>query len=95
MLARGGYRGGRCPGGGLAGQGSYVTYTNARFDRRRDGQRIVYLPTYGLPALDADATRRWQGLGYEVRPVDVTTIYRMNGSLGCLVNVLARGNAAE
>jgi len=28
----------------LAGVGSYVTYTNALFDRRGD-QRIVYMPT--------------------------------------------------
>ena len=31
-----------------------------------------------------------RGQGFEVHPIDVTPIYRLNGSLGCLVNVLAR-----
>jgi hypothetical protein len=29
-------------------------------------------------------------LDIEVRPIDVSSIYRLNGSLGCLVNVIAR-----
>jgi hypothetical protein len=50
----------------------------------------VYLPVYNVPALDAEATRIYQALGYRVVPIDVSTIYKLNGSLGCLVNVLAR-----
>lgn len=77
----------------LAGAGSYVTYTNALFDREPGptGRPIVYLPTYGLPALDRAATELYRGLGYVVHPVDVSGIYQLNGSLGCLVNVMARG----
>lgn len=74
----------------LAGAGSYVTYTNALFDRDADGP-VVYLPTYGLPALDADAAGRYRALGYRVVPIDVRAVYQLNGSLGCLVNVLDRG----
>jgi hypothetical protein len=72
-----------------AGAGSYVTYTNALFDRRGD-QRIIYMPTYALPALDEAGRRFWEAQGFEVHPIDVSPIYHLNGSLGCLVNVLAR-----
>jgi hypothetical protein len=73
-----------------AGAGSYVTYTNALFDRR-GAQRIIYMPTYKLPALDEAGRRFWESQGFEVHPIDVSAIYHLNGSLGCLVNVLARG----
>jgi hypothetical protein len=76
----------------LPGAGSYVTYTNALFDRDAAGP-IVYLPTYGVPALDSAATRLYESLGYRVVSIDVSTVYRMNGSLGCLVNVMARDPA--
>jgi len=74
----------------LKGGGSYVTYTNALFDRTADDRPLVYLPTYSLPRLDEEAQRLYQQLGYEVRPVDVSSIYQQNGSLGCLVNVMSR-----
>lgn len=91
-LAAKGFRVLRIPAVVLEGAGSYVTYTNALFDRRGD-QKIVYLPTYALPALDAAGTAFWEGQGFEVHPIDVSTIYRLNGSLGCLVNVLTRTEA--
>jgi hypothetical protein len=90
QLAAQGFKVVRVPALVLAGAGSYVTYTNALFDRR-GAQKIVYLPTYALPALDEAGTRFWQAQGFEVHPIDVSPIYRLNGSLGCLVNVLARG----
>jgi len=74
----------------LAGSRSYITYTNALFDRRDDGKRVVYMPTYAQPALDRAGEQFWRAQGYEVHPIDVSSIYRLNGSLGCLVNVLAR-----
>lgn len=73
-----------------AGGGAFVTYTNALFDRRADGTRVVYLPTYALPALDDAAAAFYRARGFEVHPIDVAPIYGLNGSLGCLVNVLAR-----
>jgi hypothetical protein len=73
----------------LPGAGSYVTYTNALFDRDTAGP-VVYLPTYRLPALDARATAIYEALGYRVVPIDVSTVYTLNGSLGCLVNVMER-----
>jgi len=79
----------RVPALVLKGAGSYVTYTNALFDRR-GAQKIIYLPTYDLPALDAAGEAFWRSHGYEVHPIDVSTIYKLNGSLGCLVNVTRR-----
>jgi hypothetical protein len=89
QLASKGFNVVRVPALVLAGAGSYVTYTNALFDRRGT-QKIVYMPTYALPALDEAGKRFWQAQGFEVHPIDVSLIYRLNGSLGCLVNVLAR-----
>ena len=89
LLAERGFRVVRMPVLVLAGAGSYVTYTNALFDRR-GAQRIVYLPTYEQPALDDAARKIYESEGFEVHPIDVASIYRLNGSLGCLVNVLAR-----
>jgi hypothetical protein len=43
-----------------------------------------------LTALDRAATDRYTPLGYRVVPIDVSTVYTLNGSLGCLVNVMAR-----
>jgi len=90
QLAARGFAVVRTPALVLAGGGSFVTYTNALYDRRADGTRVVYLPTYALPALDSAARRFYEAQGFEVRPIDVSSIYRLNGSLGCLVNVLAR-----
>jgi hypothetical protein len=90
LLAARGLRVVRFPVVVLRGAGSYVTYTNALFDRAADGQKIVYLPTYRLPALDAYAHTLYEQLGYHVEEIDLSTMYQLNGSLGCLVNVLAR-----
>jgi N-dimethylarginine dimethylaminohydrolase len=92
LLAARGFDVRRVPVVVLPGAGSYVTYTNALFDRDAAGP-IVYLPTYDAPALDAEATRIYQQLGYRVVPIDVSSIYTLNGSLGCLVNVMARAPA--
>lgn len=73
----------------LEGAGSYVTYTNVLFDRDERGPH-VYLPTYGLPVLDDAAAAIYERLGLRVTPIDVSKIYQLNGSLGCLVNVLER-----
>jgi hypothetical protein len=89
LLATRGFRVTRIPVVVLPDAGSYVTYTNAVFDRDAAGP-VVYLPTYQLARLDAEATRIYQSLGYRVVPIDVSTIYTLNGSLGCLVNVMER-----
>jgi hypothetical protein len=78
-----------------AGDGrTYLTYANVLIDQQ-GARRIVYLPFYrGAAALNAAARAVWEGLGYEVRPVDCTSVYRHFGCLHCLVNVLKRGFTA-
>jgi hypothetical protein len=69
---------------------TYLTYVNVLMDQQ-SGRRLVYLPFYrGVERLNAAARTVWEGLGYEIRPVDCTTAYRHFGCLHCLVNVLSR-----
>jgi hypothetical protein len=102
LVAARGFHVVRFPALVLEGGRTYVTYTNAVFDRAgrqtndqlihdvKPDQRIVYLPTYDLPVLDDEAARLYASLGYAVRRIDVAPIYHRNGSLGCLVNVISR-----
>jgi hypothetical protein len=70
---------------------TFLTYVNVIMDDR-NGQRVVYLPQYrGQEALNREATRVWRALGYEVKPVDCTTLYPNFGTLHCVVNVLSKG----
>jgi hypothetical protein len=69
---------------------TYLTYCNALLDDQGN-RHVVYLPTYrGVETLNAVARATWEQLGYEVRPVDCTDVYRHFGCLHCLVNVLSR-----
>jgi len=69
---------------------TYLTYANVLLDQR-GVRRIVYLPFYqGAEPLNAAARTVWENLGFEVRPVDCTSVYRHFGCLHCLVNVLKR-----
>jgi len=70
---------------------TYLTYANVLIDQQ-GARRIVYLPFYhGVEALNATARAVWEGLGYEIRPVDCSSVYRHGGCLHCLVNILERG----
>lgn len=69
---------------------TYITYTNGIYEVR-GGRRIAYVPTYGFAELDAAAHAVYQSLGWEVRPIRVARVYPYHGTIGCLVNVLARG----
>ena len=69
---------------------TYLTYVNVLIDQQ--GGRRVGLSSL-LSRRRAPQCRRpavWEGLGYEIRPVDCTTAYRHFGCLHCLVNVLNR-----
>ena len=67
---------------------AHVSYTSALFDRDRDGTRLVYLPTYGLPVLDDAAQKLYESEGFVVHAIDVVAL---DGSFGALVDVIARG----
>jgi hypothetical protein len=69
---------------------TYLTFVNVLLDRQ-GSRRIVYLPFYrGVEPLNAAARAVWRNLGYEVRSIDCTSVYRHFGCLHCLVNVLRR-----
>ena len=68
---------------------SYVTYQNVVMEER-DGRRVVYLPQYGCAALDAAGRAAYEREGFRVVPVPAADVFRLGGSLRCLVNVLER-----
>jgi hypothetical protein len=69
---------------------TYMAYTNGVYETR-GGSRVAWMPTFDLPALDARATQVYESLGWQVRPVRARRLYAYHGTIGCLVNVLARG----
>lgn len=71
-----------------------VTYNNVLMERR-DGRRIVYMPVYDLSALDRIAEAVYRGLGFDVRPIDVSQVFRNGGAVRCLVNVLSRDSSTS
>jgi hypothetical protein len=71
-----------------------ITYNNVLMDQR-DGQRIVYMPVYGVPSLDRAASAIYRGLGLEVRTVDVSAVFERGGALRCIVNVTRRAWASH
>ena len=72
------------------GPQEYLTYTNAVLETR-GGRRIVYMPSYDVPALDDLGRDAYESAGWQVRPIPVRTLYRYRGTIGCLINVLQRG----
>jgi hypothetical protein len=68
---------------------TYMAYSNGVFETR-DGKQLAYMPVYGVEALDRRAREVYEQLGWEVHPVRVKTVYPYHGTIGCLVNVLAR-----
>ncbi len=67
-----------------------VTYNNV-LQETVDGHRVVYVPTWRIPALDAAARRIYEQLGAKVHPVDVAPIAHLNGAVRCMANVIERG----
>lgn len=71
-----------------------VTYNNV-LQETVDGRRVVYLPTWRIPALDAAARRAYEVLGAKVRTVDVAPIAHLNGAVRCMANVIERRPDAQ
>ena len=67
-----------------------LTYNNVLLQAEGDVRR-VYLPRYGLGAMDAAASRAWERLGFHASHIDGVTISAMyGGALRCAVKVLRR-----
>ncbi|MGD8238905.1 MAG: agmatine deiminase family protein [Armatimonadota bacterium] len=67
----------------------FLTYTNGVFETR-DGTRVVYMPTCGIPVLDEAARRAYAAEGFAVRRIPARDLFPHRGTIGCLVNVLER-----
>jgi hypothetical protein len=68
---------------------TYMAYTNGVYETR-DGAKVAWMPVFGIDELDARARAVYEGLGWKVRPVRARAMYALHGTIGCLVNVLAR-----
>jgi hypothetical protein len=79
---------------------TYFAYTNGIYETR-DGKKIAWVPAFTdgddplVADLDTAARTVYESLGYEVRPVTVRRLYPSHGTIGCVVNVLSRGNPAK
>jgi hypothetical protein len=73
---------------------TYVTYNNALLEHR-DGVLHAYLPQFDIPALDQAGRRLWEAQGAVVHPIRVARVYRFNGAVRCLVNILARYSSSN
>ncbi|MCC0042715.1 MAG: hypothetical protein H6880_11120 [Rhodobiaceae bacterium] len=72
-----------------------LTYNNVLVEHR-DDEPVVYLPQYGLEALDAAGREAWEALGYRVHAVGgyaASALY--GGALRCTAKVLARGHVGS
>jgi len=70
---------------------TYMAYTNGVYETRA-GAHVAWVPFFGIPELDARARAVYESLGWQVRPVRSRALYAYHGTIGCLVNVLARGD---
>ena len=69
---------------------TYITYNNVLLERRPGSGLHVYMPHFGIPTLDALGRAAYEARGITVHEVDVSRIYRHNGTVRCLFNVLDR-----
>jgi hypothetical protein len=77
---------------------TYITYTNGVYETSGPAPtsaRHVYLPQYGIARLDAIAREKYASLGWIVTPVRVSAPWPYHGTIGCLVNVLARAASRD
>ena len=69
---------------------TYISYNNVLLEHRSDGLLHAYVPQLGVPALDRAGLDAYRAIGAVVHPIDASAIYAWNGTVRCLVNVLAR-----
>jgi N-dimethylarginine dimethylaminohydrolase len=92
-LSRAGFRIRRVPYLDNRGGDFAISYNNV-LQEEREGGKVVYLPIYRVPALDAAAREVYQSMGFTVRTVDVTSVCHLLGAVRCLANVVERGPPA-
>lgn len=88
-LNRAGYRVDRLPYVDSRGGDFIISYNNV-IQETVDGARVVYMPIYGIAALDNAARKTYEELGFRVAPIDVTPICHLLGAVRCMANVVDR-----
>lgn len=83
-LEREGFRVLRIPLATTEREYAYVTYTNVMLSGK-----TVFLPVFGVES-DEEAIGIYRSLGFEVTTIDVRGIYKMGGTLRCLLHILKR-----
>lgn len=68
---------------------AWMSYNNVLAEHRA-GAPHVYLPTYGVPALDGAATEVWRAEGATVHPIDVSELFWHGGSVRCVTAPVSR-----
>ena len=68
---------------------TYVTYNNALLEHR-EGALHAYLPQFGFAALDEAGRAAYAEAGVVVHDIRVRNVYRHNGTVRCLVNIVSR-----
>ena len=69
----------------------YLTYNNCMMEEV-EGRRRVFLPQYGCAPLDEMAQRIYQRNGYEVVPLQMGSISKLEGAIRCSSYALEREN---
>jgi hypothetical protein len=69
---------------------TYFAYTNGIYETR-GASKTAWVPSFDVPALDRAAREVYEAQGFRVIPVSVRALYTHHGTVGCLVNVTARG----
>jgi hypothetical protein len=69
---------------------TYLADTNGVYETRA-GKRTAWVPRFGVPTVDDAAREIYERLGWHVASVSVRDVYAQHGTIGCLVNVLSRG----
>ncbi|MBI2265886.1 MAG: hypothetical protein HYU64_12050 [Armatimonadetes bacterium] len=73
---------------------TWFTYNNCLMEsyKREDGSEVrrVFLPEFGLPALDRKAEEIYKSQGFQVVPLDLPALTAMRGAIRCISNILGR-----
>jgi hypothetical protein len=66
-----------------------LTYNNLLLEES-DKRKTAFVPRYNLPCLDKKAQNIYRNLGYKIKSVNVSGLYKYGGTLRCVSNVVSR-----
>ncbi|MCG3179580.1 MAG: hypothetical protein BIFFINMI_01918 [Phycisphaerae bacterium] len=89
-LAGLGYRVTRVPLMPSAAPRAWMSYNNG-LAQTRGGAALYCMPTFGVARMDRAAAAAFESAGARVTAIDCSAVWRLGGSLRCLVNATGRG----